>query len=106
MYHQFGYADIAKEVNQDILNNLNNMVNLENTDPDRALLSEYAVQMKLEGFQMKRQDAWNVIEEGVAAIKQGKDPWSLEDWPIDQRRVIDAFRQIKREIDKKKVVIK
>ena len=58
----------------------------------------------LRAFQIKEEDIPIREKEGISAINQSNLPWELKNGPIDNRRVIDAFRQYKKKLTNHSIV--
>ncbi len=104
---RFSYAEVAMNANYDCLVNLCWVVDKTNQGlSDDAHRHYWAAHELLDSMGMKKQAIDKCLKAAIEEIQQGRVPWSLVDGPIRKQRVVDTLRQIGREIESEKTVIK
>jgi len=107
VYGKWSYAFIAQDINFDVLVNLVRAA--EESAQGRESESEKSylyAHLLLKAMRMKDLDIQSWLEAGLKDIQQGKAPWSVDKGPVTAERVREALRQLERDIESGKIVIK
>jgi hypothetical protein len=104
---KWSYAFIAQDINFDVLVNLVRAAekSAEGRESDSEKSYLYA-HLLLKAMRMKDFEIQSWLDAGLKDIEQGKAPWSVDKGPVTADRVREALRQLERDLESGKIVIK
>jgi hypothetical protein len=104
---KWSYDLIAQDVNFDVFCNLVRSVqDASRTSGPESSESYTAAYLLLKTMRMKEKDIQAWLSAGLKDIKEGQAPWSLDHGPVTAERVREALRQLERDLESGKIVIK
>jgi hypothetical protein len=103
----FSYAEIAMDVNYHCLVHLCRAANAQEAGltPEVIEALDWA-SVFLKAMRMKDNVIVDWLAAGLEEIEKGFAPWKVTDGPVDKQRVRDAIRQLRREAESKRLIIK
>lgn len=101
------YSEVAWEINHDVLVNLcAAFLDFEQKNVDEAIRFMSYAQAHLLALRMKDDEVADWTWGGLEAIGEGHAPWVLNRGPIDKERVRANYRQLYREAESQKLVVR
>jgi hypothetical protein len=101
------YVDVAMDTNYDCLVNLCRAALLYDEGDVAGTRAFMAIaQAQLRALRMKEAAVAEWTWRGLAAIREGRAPWTVTAGPADDGRVRDSIRQFKRDLETERLIIK